>query len=196
MELTTLTVRVAPDEAEYLDQVASQHEGILSKQGVMRLLLQQARDSGWDPLDRSLTLGVASGSEATTSKAVTSSIPLSINKPKSKKEGRNEGKKRAPYPDAFELFWRSYQSLPQKASKQSKPLAYDAWVAACVDHAPDDIQRAVERQLEIQRDEMNSERGFTVAMPDCFRWLRDECFVALLEDHTPIETYTPTYTVL
>lgn len=144
-------------------------------------------------LDRAGTLGLASDSEASTS---TSSIPLSINKPKKKKEGRNEGKKRAPYPDAFEQFWRSYQSLPTKASKQSKPLAHDAWAAACLDHTPDDLQRAVERQLEIQRDELNSERGFTVAMPDCFRWLRDECFVALIENHAPIETYTPTYTVL
>jgi hypothetical protein len=158
----------------------------LDRKGFLCLLLDRA-------LDTSGTLGLASVSEASTS---ISSIPLSINKPKNKKEGRNEGKKRAPYPDAFEQFWRSYQSLPQKASKQSKPLAHDAWAAACVDHAPANLQRAVERQLEIQRDELNTERGFTVAMPDCFRWLRDECFVALLEDHAPIETYTPTYTVL
>lgn len=190
-----LNVRIADEEAAALDRIASQSEGILTKQGVVRLLIRQAMANGWNPLDASATLGLASASEASTSKAVTS-IPKSIHTSKTKKEGRNEGKKRAPYPDAFEQFWRSYQSLPQKASKQSKPLAHDAWAAACVDHAPEDLQRAVERQLEVQRDELNSERGFTVAMPDCFRWLRDECFVALIENHAPIETYTPTYTVL
>jgi hypothetical protein len=52
MALVTLTVRVAPEELDYLDQLASQHEGILSKQGVVRLLLQHAERSNWDPLDK------------------------------------------------------------------------------------------------------------------------------------------------
>jgi hypothetical protein len=51
MALVTLAVRVAREEHDYLDRLASQHEGILSKQGVVRLLLQQAERSGWDPLD-------------------------------------------------------------------------------------------------------------------------------------------------
>ena len=51
MALITLAVRVAREEHDYLDRLASQHEGILSKQGVVRLLLQQAERSGWDPLD-------------------------------------------------------------------------------------------------------------------------------------------------
>lgn len=166
----------------FADEIKAKKPKSLSLAAFCALLIEQS-------LDKGCTLGLASGSEASTS---TSSIPLSINKPKRKKEGRNEGKKRAPYPEAFEQFWRSYQSLPQKASKQSKPLAYDAWAAACVDHAPADLQRAVERQLEIQRDELNTERAFTVAMPDCFRWLRDECFVALLEDHSTAQS-KPSY---
>jgi hypothetical protein len=75
MALTSLTIRVDETEAAYLDQVASQHEGILSKQGVMRLLLQQAQSFGWDPLDRPITLGEPStkGEGSTsTSKAVIS----------------------------------------------------------------------------------------------------------------------------
>jgi hypothetical protein len=71
MALVTLTVRVAPEELDYLDQLASQHEGILSKQGVVRLLLQYAAASQWDPLDKPVTLGLPSAA-GSPSKAVTS----------------------------------------------------------------------------------------------------------------------------
>jgi hypothetical protein len=57
MALTALAVRIAPEESDYLDRLALQHEGILSKQGVVRLLLQYAERIGWDPLDRGITLG-------------------------------------------------------------------------------------------------------------------------------------------
>ena len=55
-----LAVRIAPEESDYLDRLALQHEGILSKQGVVRLLLQYAERIGWDPLDTSCTLVKAS----------------------------------------------------------------------------------------------------------------------------------------
>ena len=73
MALTTLTVRVDQEELDFLDRLALQHEGILSKQGVVRLLLQHAQAAGWDPLDRSATLGEPSTKgEGSTSKAVSS----------------------------------------------------------------------------------------------------------------------------
>jgi hypothetical protein len=73
MALTTLTVRVDQEELDFLDRLALQHEGILSKQGVVRLLLQHAQAAGWDPLDRPLTLGEPSTKgEGSTSKAVNS----------------------------------------------------------------------------------------------------------------------------
>jgi hypothetical protein len=34
---------------------------------------------------------------------------------------------------------------------------------------------------------MGSARGFTVCLPDCFRWLRDGCYLVLLEGHTPAQ---------
>ena len=185
MALTTLTVRVDQEELDFLDRLALQHEGILSKQGVVRLLLQHAQAAGWDPLDRSGTLGVQS---AAGTPSTSTSIPKSINS-KSKKEGR----KRQEYPEAFEVFWKGYQRLPEKASKQSKPLAFTAWEEACELHPADELQRAVDRQLEIQQEELRSARGFTVAMPDCFRWLRDECFVALLEGHAPAQEHRTVY---
>ena len=167
-----LLARIDAARPEYLD-----------RKGFLCLLIDQA-------LDASVTLGVQSA--AGTPSTSNSYIPKSINSRKNKKEGR----KRANYPDDFEAFWKSYQSLPEKASKQSKPLALEAWKEATQLYGPDDLLRAVERQLEVQTNELNTPRGFTVAMPDCFRWLRDECFVALLEGHTPAETYVPTYTVL
>jgi hypothetical protein len=109
--------------------------------------------------------------------------------------GRKRGRAQN-YPADFELFWQAYQSLPSKAGKQSKPLALEAWKAALTHQQPADLQRAVELQLEVQRRELNTQRAFTVTMPDCFRWLRDQCYLALLEGHVAEEAYTPTYTVL
>jgi hypothetical protein len=83
----------------------------------------------------------------------------------------------------FEEFWRLYQSLPVKAGKQSKPLALKEWQAACDEVRPADLLRAVQMAMEVQHGELASPRAFTVAMPDCFRWLRDCCYLALLEGH-------------
>ena len=145
----------------------------LDRKGFLCLLIDQA-------LDTPVTLGVQSAAGSPSTSNTLTSIPKSINS-KSKKEGR----KRQEYPEAFEAFWKGYQQFPEKASKQSKPLAFTAWEEACQLHPTDELQRAVDRQLEIQQQELRSARGFTVAMPDCFRWLRDECFVALLETHAP-----------
>jgi hypothetical protein len=185
MALVPLSVRIAQEELDFLDQLASQHEGILSKQGVVRLLLQQAASFQWDPLDRPFTLGVQSA--AGTPSSSNSSIPKSKNKTKSKSKGRSEGKSATIYPPEFEAFWRAYQQLPEKAGKQSKPLALAAWEEVVEEHGADQLIRAAELQLEVQQRELQAERAWTVAMPDCFRWLRDECFVVLLEGHTPAQ---------
>jgi hypothetical protein len=157
----------------------------LDRKGFLCLLIDQA-------LDSPVTLGVQSAAGTPSSSNTLTSIPKSINN-KSKSKGRKEGRKRQEYPEAFETFWKGYQQLPEKASKQSKPLALVAWEEACELHPADELQRAVDRQLEIQQEELRSARGFTVAMPDCFRWLRDECFVALLEGHTPAQEHRTVY---
>ena len=167
--MAQLNFQIPDDLLERLD---AQKPEYLDRKGFLCLLIDQA-------LDTPVTLGVQSAA-GTPSSSTSTSIPKSINS-KSKKEGR----KRQEYPEAFEVFWKGYQQLPEKASKQSKPLAFTAWEEACELHPADELQRAVDRQLEIQQQELRSARGFTVAMPDCFRWLRDECFVALLETHAP-----------
>jgi hypothetical protein len=143
----------------------------LDRKGFLCLLIDQA-------LDRPVTLGVQSA--AGTPSSSNSSIPKSINK----RTNTRSGRKRENYPPEFETFWKLYQQLPEKASKQSKPLALAAWEEVVEEHGADQLIRAAELQLEIQQRELQAERPFTVAMPDCFRWLRDECFVALLEGHT------------
>lgn len=188
MDNSVWGVRLSPDEHEYLDDLASQTEGILSKAGVMRVLIRHAKASGWDPIDSRVTLAERPAAEG--SGASSSSIPKSINKKKNKKEGRKE----TIYPDAFTQFWKAYQQLPEKASKQSKPLALQAWEQATEFTPAADLQRAVEKQLTIQQQEING-RGFTVAMPDCFRWLRDECFHALLEGLDNPQSTSPSWLI-
>jgi hypothetical protein len=142
----------------------------LDRKGFLCLLIDQA-------LDTPVTLGVQS---AAGTPSTSSSIPKSINSRVSKKEGR----KRENYPPEFEAFWKAYQQLPEKSNKQSKPLALAAWKEVVDEYGADELIRAAKLQLEVQHRELQAERPFTVAMPDCFRWLRDECFVALLEGHT------------
>ena len=142
-------------------------------------------------LDRAVTLGAPSEAGA-PSTSYSSSLEVSI--PKSKNKGRSKGSLTLrEYPEAFEAFWRAYQSLPVKAAKQSKPLALAAWEEALVHHPAEDLQRAVEALLGVQERELRAERGFTVAMPDCFRWLRDECYLALLEQHEPAQPSKPSW---
>ena len=157
---------VIPDRLE--QKLQSAMPDYLDRKGFVCLLIDQA-------LDGRVTLAERPAAEGRG--ASSSSIPKSINKKKNKKEGRKE----TVYPDAFTQFWKAYQQLPEKASKQSKPLALQAWEQATEFTPTADLQRAVEKQLTIQQQEING-RGFTVAMPDCFRWLRDECFHALLEE--------------
>ena len=55
MSYTQLNVRIAEVEHEYLEQLASQTVGILTKAGVVRLLVQHAMATGWSPLDKAAT---------------------------------------------------------------------------------------------------------------------------------------------
>jgi hypothetical protein len=163
-----LNFQVPDDLLERLD---AQKPEYLDRKGFLCLLIDQA-------LDRPVTLGVQSAA-GTPSSSNSSSLPKSINN-----KSKSKGRKRENYPPEFQAFWKAYQQLPEKASKQSKPLALTAWKEVVEEHGAEQLIRAAELQLAIQHRELQSERAWTVAMPDCFRWLRDECFVALLEGHT------------
>jgi len=81
MSNSVFGLRLSESEHAYLDGIASQTDGILSKAGVLRVLVRHAQASGWDPLDASGTLGLAEATKASPSSSYSSS-----NKKNTKKE--------------------------------------------------------------------------------------------------------------
>jgi hypothetical protein len=85
----------------------------------------------------------------------------------------------------FEAFWKRYQGCRHRANGQSKPKAMELWGQLVPDELqPDDLMRAIDGAIE----DIRSRQGvgeFASPLPDCFRWLRDECYAVYLEDNTP-----------
>ena len=86
-------------------------------------------------------------------------------------------------PTAFLQFWETYQTAPRKAN-QSRKKAYEAWKIALKIEKSDRLIEAARRAVLDQTNKMQQEEWFE-PLPDCHRWLRDEKFVVLLEQHTP-----------
>jgi len=88
----------------------------------------------------------------------------------------------------FEAFWKRYQGCRHRANGQSKPKAMELWGQLVPDELqPDDLMRAIDGAIE----DIRSRQGvgeFASPLPDCFRWLRDECYAVYLEDNTPAST--------
>ena len=88
----------------------------------------------------------------------------------------------------FEAFWKRYQGCRHRANGQSKPKAMQLWGQLVPDELqPDDLMRAIDGAIE----DIRSRQGvgeFASPLPDCFRWLRDECYAVYLEDNTPAPT--------
>lgn len=75
MPLQQLNIRISEEEAEHLERLASQTDGILTKQAVVRLLIQYAGSTNWSPLTTApsfQTMGEPAARRA-SSKAVSSS---------------------------------------------------------------------------------------------------------------------------
>ena len=197
--------------ADLLDRIDAAKPNYLDRKGFLCLLLEQQLTGGATVRAYRVGAGTSSLVEQSMQDLPTEQVKQGLptqqglldpgfgvplepkkNKPKPYK-GRKQGKKRPEYTPEFEAFWRAYQSLPVKACKQSKPLALDAWTEAVTDHTADDLLKAVQALLALQERELRSERGFTVTMPDCFRWLRDECYLALLEQERPAQSSKPSW---
>lgn len=93
--------------------------------------------------------------------------------------------KRPNYTDDFNEFWGIYQSAPKLAGKQAKFKAFEQWRKVVPDFEhPKNLIRAARLAVDAQVEELEtSEARWCCALPDCFRWLRDDCYTALLEDH-------------
>ena len=198
--MPTVAVRLTPDQAAWLEDQTKPFRG---KSDVVRDLIDSARIS----LARGLTGGVDYPRTVSVREPAITLPPPNVESSQQlsavegyavesasapqedcpplepKKTRKNKGMKALAYSLDFEQFWQSYQSLPVKAGKQSKPLALKEWQAACDEVRPEDLLRAVQMAMEMQHAELRSPRGFTVTLPDCFRWLRDCCYLALLERH-------------
>ena len=137
------------------------------------LLIEQA-------LDKPSTLAERTeGSEASTS-----SLLDNTNKEKQSIKAVSAKKKRVrpDYSDAFKEFWNTYQRAPLKSNSQSKNKAFDQWKQACKDEAPERLVEAARRAVEqVKQAKTNDE--WCAPLPDAFRWLRDERYAVLLEDH-------------
>ena len=86
-------------------------------------------------------------------------------------------------PAAFLQFWETYQTAPRKAN-QSRKKAFEAWQQALKVEKSDRLIEAAKRAVLDQTNKMSNDDWFE-PLPDCYRWLRDEKFVVLLESHTP-----------
>lgn len=91
----------------------------------------------------------------------------------------------------FETFWGAYQAIEHRANKQAKPQAWEVWKQLMDDGVTaSDLMTAISKaQQDVQRRLQSNE--FASPLPDCFRWLRDECYAVYLEDHKP--NTTPSY---
>ena len=86
-------------------------------------------------------------------------------------------------PTAFLQFWETFNTAPRKAN-QSRKKAFEAWKEALKVEKSDRLIEAARRAVLDQTNKMQQEEWFE-PLPDCYRWLRDEKFVVLLEQHTP-----------
>ena len=106
---------------------------------------------------------------------------------KVEKARKSRAKKTKGTPE-FEAFWKRYQGCRHRANGQSKPKAMQLWGQLVPDELqPDDLMRAIDGAI----DDIRSRQGvgeFASPLPDCFRWLRDECYAVYLEDNTPAPT--------
>jgi hypothetical protein len=91
---------------------------------------------------------------------------------------------RREYTPEFQQFWNVYQTCPIKANSQSKPLAFEAWKEAIQAETPERVIEATRRVVE-QAKQAKIQDDWFAPLPDAFRWLRDERYAVLLEDHVP-----------
>jgi hypothetical protein len=89
MALQQLNIRISDEEHQHLESLASQTEGILTKQAVARLLIQHSIVTGWQPLTSDpipQTMGEPAARRASSSKEEKNTNPLTNKSKSAKKE--------------------------------------------------------------------------------------------------------------
>jgi hypothetical protein len=105
MATQQLNIRISEEEALHLESLASQTDGILTKQAVARLLIQHAIATGWSPLDRqgdSLIMGEPAARRASKEVSTTNVVSTSSKK-KNKSQEINQCLEQ--HADLIREFW-------------------------------------------------------------------------------------------
>ena len=95
-------------------------------------------------------------------------------------------KKRSQYPMEFEIFFDRYKKIENRASEQSKKLAYDEYKKVITnitenDNNPHELLVTCLKQAIIEQQQITKKGGFSTTFPNCFRWLKNGSY----------ETYLP-----
>ena len=89
--------------------------------------------------------------------------------------------------DEFETFWKTYTAFEHRANKQDKPKALAAWKEATKEVTPDQLLEALTKAHDEIVDHV-ANQTFYSSMPDCFRWLKGECYSVYLEGNTTVQS--------
>lgn len=139
-----------------------------------------------EALDMPATLAErAAASVASTSSSLIneSLIKENTSKKQSIKAVNSQQKRVRPaYDEGFTAFWNEYQRAPIKANAQSKNKAFEQWKQVMKHETPERLLEAARRAVtQVKKAEAAEE--WCAPLPDAFRWLRDERYTVLLEDH-------------
>lgn len=151
----------------------------LSLSSFCALVLEQSVDTPVTLAER------PKGSEASSSTSSLITINLEEElKPINQYKLQTANKKRSQpaYDEAFTAFWNEYQRAPIKANAQSKNKAFEQWKQVMKHETPERLLEAARRAVtQVKKAEAAEE--WCAPLPDAFRWLRDERYTVLLEDH-------------
>jgi hypothetical protein len=146
------------------------------------LLIEQALDKPATLAERAAA-SVASTSSSSFLIKEESSSKQSIKAVSSEKNAKSKRVK-PDYSEEFLIFWNEYQRAPIKANSQSKNKAYEQWRRVVKEESPQRLVEAAARAVEqVKQAKIRDE--WCAPLPDAFRWLRDERYTVLLEDHVP-----------
>ena len=153
----------------------------LSMTAFCSLLLEKAVDTPVTLAERT------EGSEASTSSSLIKEEISNKQLIKAVSEEKIGKRKRVKpdYSEEFLAFWNEYQRAPLKSNSQSKNKAFEQWKKVVKEESPVRLVEAARRAVEqVRRAKTQDE--WCAPLPDAFRWLRDERYSVLLEDHQPV----------